>query len=180
MASLFDNFKRLVTKNSQATNQLFNRAIYNFLGDTIITSAENDDSYINKGYRFNSTVYSIVNLITKAASTVPFQVYEVQSQNSLKRYKALTSNGFDANATHKAQVILKNEIYKMRPLKKPLSILSGNELILKPKSFHIMFYNIKKSHVADELLTAKILFNRDIEIEVKFKVLIGNDTHKHH
>ena len=78
------------------------------------------------------------------------------------------------------EVILKNDIYKMRPLKKPLSILSGNELILKPKSFHIMFYNIKKSHVADELLTAKILFNRDIEIEVKFKVLIGNDTHKHH
>ena len=113
MASIFDNFKRLVTKNSQATNQLFNRAIYNFLGDTIITSAENDDSYINKGYRFNSTVYSIVNLITKAASTVPFQVYEVQSQNSLKRYKALTSNGFDANATHKAQVILKNEMIEL-------------------------------------------------------------------
>ena len=113
MASLFDNFKRLLTKNSQATNQLFNRAIYNFLGETIITSAENDDSYINKGYRFNSTVYSIVNLITKAASTVPFQVYEVQSQNSLKRYKALTSNGFDANATHKAQVILKNEMVEL-------------------------------------------------------------------
>jgi len=41
MASIFDNFKRLVTKNSQATNSQFNRAIYNFLGDTIITSAEN-------------------------------------------------------------------------------------------------------------------------------------------
>ena len=68
----------------------------------------------------------------------------------------------------------------MRPLKKPLSILPGNELILKPKSYHVMFYNIKKYPVADELLKAKILLNRDIEIEVNFKVVIGNDSHKHH
>ena len=78
------------------------------------------------------------------------------------------------------EVILINEVYKMRPLKKPLSILPGNELILKPKSYHVMFYNINRSHVADELLKAKILFNRDIEIEVNFKVVIGNDSHKHH
>ena len=78
------------------------------------------------------------------------------------------------------EVILKNEVYKMRPLKKPLSILPGNELILKPKSYHVMFYNIKKSHVVDELLKAKILFNRAIEIEVNFKVVIVNDPHKHH
>ena len=78
------------------------------------------------------------------------------------------------------EVILINEVYKMRPLKKPLSILPGNELILKPKSYHVMFYNIKKSHVVDELLKAKILFNRAIEIEVNFKVVIVNDPHKHH
>lgn len=52
------------------------------------------------------------------------------------------------------EVILINEVYKMRPLKKPLSILPGNELILKPKSYHVMFYNINKSHLADELLKA--------------------------
>jgi len=58
--------------------------------------------------------------------------------------------------------------------------LPGNELILKPKSYNVMFYNIKKSHVADELLKAKFLLNRDIEIEVNFKVVIGNDSHNHH
>ena len=78
------------------------------------------------------------------------------------------------------EVILINEVYKMRPLKKPLSILPGNELILKPKSYHVMFYNINRSHVAGELLKAKILFNRDIEIEVNFKVVIGNESHNHH
>ena len=78
------------------------------------------------------------------------------------------------------EVILKDEVYKMRPLKKPLSILPGKEFILKSKSFHIMFYNIKQPHVADEFLKAKVLFNRNIDVEVKFKVLIGNDTHEHH
>ena len=94
MANLFDRFRNLLKKNSQSTNIAFNRAIYNFLGQTLITSEDNDDSYINKGYRFNSTVYSIVNLITKAASTVPFQVYEVQNSNELKGYKALTSGDY--------------------------------------------------------------------------------------
>ena len=66
------------------------------------------------------------------------------------------------------EVILKNEVYKMRPLKKPLSILPGNELILKPKYYHVMFYNIKNFHVGDELLKAKILFHQTIKIELKF------------
>lgn len=113
MASILDRFKNLINKNGQQTNPAFNRAMYNFLGETLITSEDNDDSYINKGYRFNSTVYSIINLITKAASTVPFQVYEVQNTNELKRYKALTSGDF-ANLTNpRAQISLKNALVEL-------------------------------------------------------------------
>ena len=43
-----------------------------------------------------------------------------------------------------------------------------------------MFYNIKEPHVSDELLKAKILFNKEIEVEMLFKVLIGNKFHKHY
>lgn len=114
MASIFERFKNLVTKNSQQTNLAFNRAIYNFLGETLITSEDNDESYINKGYRFNSTVYAIVNLITKAASTVPFQVYEVQNSNELKRYKALTSGDFGNLTNPRAQISLKNALVELQ------------------------------------------------------------------
>jgi len=114
MASFFDRLKGLVGKNSQQTNAAFNRAIYNFLGETLVTSAENDNTYIDKGYRFNSTVYAIINLITKAASTVPFQVYEVQNSNELKRYKALTSGSFDGNSQYKAQISLKNALVELQ------------------------------------------------------------------
>lgn len=113
MATLLDRFKALITKNQQSTNEAYNRAIYNYLGDSLVWNPENDDTYINKGYRYNSTVYSIVNLITKAASTIPFVIYEVKSENDLARYKALTSNGIDASIIHKAQVLRKNSLVEL-------------------------------------------------------------------
>ena len=58
--------------------------------------------------------------------------------------------------------------------------MAGEKPVLKPKSYHVMFYNIKEPHVSDELLKAKILFNKEIEVEMLFKVLIGNKFHKHY
>lgn len=113
MASILDRLRGLVNKNSQSTNLNFNKAVYNFLGETLITSEDNDDSYINKGYRFNSSVYAIINLITKAASTVPFQVYEVKSENELKRYKSLTSGSYDPSLAYRQSVSLKNALVEL-------------------------------------------------------------------
>lgn len=113
MASLLDRFKGILNKNAQKTNEAFNRAIYNYLGDTIVWNPENDDTYINKGYRYNSTIYSIINLITKASTTIPFQIYEIGSQNDLKRYKALTSGDFNPQAIHNAKLIQKNSMVEL-------------------------------------------------------------------
>ena len=110
MASLIDRLKFLVSKNAQQTSEQYNRAIYNWLGESIVWNPENDDSYITEGYRKNATIYSLVNIITKAATTIPFQVYEIQNQNDYKRYKAITSGTFDANVMHKA------ELFKNRSL----------------------------------------------------------------
>lgn len=113
MASILDRLKKLVTKNGQNTSEYFNRAIYNYLGDSIVWNPENDETYINKGYRFNSTVYSIVNIITKAATTVPFQVYEIQNENNLKRYKALTSGDFNASALNQSRILQKRALVEL-------------------------------------------------------------------
>ena len=67
MASFFDRFRNLLTKNAQQTAQEYNKAIYNWLGESIVWNPENDTTYINEGYRKNSTVYSLVNIIAKAA-----------------------------------------------------------------------------------------------------------------
>jgi HK97 family phage portal protein len=113
MATLYDRFKALLTKNQQKTNEAYNRAIYNYLGESLVWNPENDETFINKGYRYNSTVYAIVNLITKAASTIPFVVYEVKKENDLARYKALTSSGFDASVMHKAHQLRKSSLIEL-------------------------------------------------------------------
>ena len=60
MASFFDRFKRL--NKNQNTNEEYNKAIYSFLGNSIVWNDENDESYITEGYRKNATIYSIINL----------------------------------------------------------------------------------------------------------------------
>lgn len=110
---LFDNIRGLLNKNAQSTHVDFNKAIYNYLGENLISSVENDDSFINNGYRKNATIYSIINLINKAAQTIPFQVYEVQNSNELKKYKALTSGEFNTGSIHKSQIIRKNTMIEL-------------------------------------------------------------------
>lgn len=113
MASIFQRFTNLLTKNNQATNQAFNKLVYNYLGNNLISSIDNDDTYINKGYRFNSTIYSIVNLLTKSASTVPFQVYEVKSDNELKRYKSMTSGLMNESTILNSKIIQKRALVEV-------------------------------------------------------------------
>jgi len=110
MASLFDRFKNLLNKNAQKTSEQYNRAIYNFLGESIIWNSENDDTYIQQGYQKNATIYSLINIIAKAATTIPFQIYEIENKNDYKRYKALTSGTFDANILHKSEILRKRAL----------------------------------------------------------------------
>ena len=114
MASLYDRLKSLITKNTQQTAEQYNRAIYNWLGDSIVWNPENDDSYITEGYRKNATIYSLINLITKAATTIPFQVYEKTNENDYKRYKAMTSGTFDASTIHKANLLQKRSLVELQ------------------------------------------------------------------
>ena len=112
MASFFDRFN--FSKKNQNTNEQYNRAIYNWLGNSVLWNNENDDSYITEGYQKNATIYSLINLITKAATTIPFQVYEKTNENDYKRYKALTSGMMDAASIQKASLLQKNALVELQ------------------------------------------------------------------
>ena len=112
MASFLDRFN--FSKKNQNTNEQYNRAIYNWLGNSVLWNTENDDSYITQGYQKNATIYSLINLITKAATTIPFQVYEKTNENDYKRYKALTSGMMDAASIQKASLLQKNALIELQ------------------------------------------------------------------
>ncbi len=114
MPSLLERFTNILTKNAQQTAAAYNRAIYQFLGESIVWNPENDDSYIKQGYGRNATVYSLINIITRAATTIPFQVYEKVNENDLKRYKALTSNTLDSNTIYQAKKLQKNALIELQ------------------------------------------------------------------
>lgn len=107
---ILDRFKGAIRKSNQNTNEAFNKLVYRYIGNNLISSTENDDTYINKGYRFNSTVYSIVNLISKTAANIPFQIYEVKNENDLKRYKSLTSGSVTTTSLINSNIIQKKAL----------------------------------------------------------------------
>lgn len=113
MASFFDRLKNLIVKNTQQTAKEYNRAIYNYLGASVIYNTENDENYINEGYRKNATVYSIINLISKAASSVPINVFKRVNDTELKRYKAMTSGFMDGTIIHKSNMIKKHALVEL-------------------------------------------------------------------
>ena len=113
MATFFNRLRSLITSKSQNNNEQYNRAIYNWLGNTIVWNTENDETYINDGYRKNATIYSIINLITKAASTIPYHVYEKVNDNNYKRYKAMSSGISDPNVMLKAQLLKKHALVEL-------------------------------------------------------------------
>ena len=113
MATIFSRVGDILKKNFQNTNTNFNKIIYNYLGQSIVWNPEKDETYINKGYMFNSTVYSIVNLIAKTASSIPFQIYEIKNQNELKKYKAMTSGLMNGNILHKSLLQRKHALAEL-------------------------------------------------------------------
>lgn len=113
MATFFDRFRNLLTKNAQQTADEYNKAIYNWLGESIVWNPENDTTYINEGYRKNATVYSLINIIAKAASSIPFQVYEKVNDNDYKRYKAMNNGTLDSSVMHKSNYLKKKALVEL-------------------------------------------------------------------
>jgi len=103
MASFADRIKMGIIKAlSGQTNPLYNELIYTWLGTSILVNEENDTTFIRDGYQRNATVYSLVNLISRTASVIPWQIYEVTDKTQLKNYKSLTSGTIDEASLFKS------------------------------------------------------------------------------
>lgn len=83
---------KLIGKKFTQTAGEYNKIIYNWIGNgSVFYNPENDDAFIRDGYQHNNTVYAIIQMITKNASCIPFNVYEVKNKSKAATYKAMTS-----------------------------------------------------------------------------------------
>ena len=113
MASFIDRLRYLITNKSQQTHEKYNRAIYNYLGNSVLWNPDNDNTYIDEGYRKNATIYSIINIITSAATTIPFHIYKKTNDSNYKRYKAMSSGFTDSSVLYKANMLKKNALVEV-------------------------------------------------------------------
>jgi HK97 family phage portal protein len=109
MASFLDRIKNSIKAFGQTnTNESYNRFIYNVLGKNTVVGNINDDDFIKRGYAYNPTIYSLINLISKAAITVPYTIYQKVDEQNIKEYKSLTSNSLNSESLLKAKLMRKH------------------------------------------------------------------------
>jgi HK97 family phage portal protein len=112
-------------KQDKAENINYDRvmnALTQYFKGQAATIPQNDESYIRDGFFGNDHIYSIIRLLTRAASTLPIYLYEVKDEKSYRRYKnfqasdspdyiklkALKTKGLEQVEKHRILDVLKN------------------------------------------------------------------------
>ena len=70
----------------------FANLLYNTINKAPLFGEDNFQSYVDKGYQYNSDVYAIVNLITRKAATAPPILYRIVDERAFQKYKSFTAN----------------------------------------------------------------------------------------
>lgn len=109
MASFLQRIRNSIKAfGNQQTNEQYNRFIYDVLGKNQITNSQYNDDFIDKGYKFNPTIYSLIQLISKSAITVPYKIYQKLDESAVKEYKGLLSNGLNEDSVFKSKLMRKH------------------------------------------------------------------------
>lgn len=77
-------------KQNEVSEEYTDFAFRNIGNGTPLWNKENNEAYIDLGYRTNDTLYAIVNHIIQSAAAVPVKVYTIKSKSSAKSYDAMT------------------------------------------------------------------------------------------
>lgn len=113
------NWSQKSDRATQENNELY-FALYSLLRvGQIDFYNRNPREYIEKGYVVNPNLYSVINSITKPASTVPWALFEVKDEEKLRKYKSLMETGqyaeanvFRAKALHLSENTTRQEFFK--------------------------------------------------------------------
>jgi HK97 family phage portal protein len=100
--------------------------LYRFLANNqILYNPESDESFIQYGYKYNSTLYAIINYIIRASTTVPFQVFEIKSKSKANQYASMTKG------TATPQSLLNSRLVKSKAFDE-LEDTDLHELLYRP------------------------------------------------
>lgn len=87
---MFEGLKKAITQVQPEKNNLLNQIVYPYLNDNLVVWYNNfeAETFINKGYRGNATVYSIVRKIGDKEKIAPLQVFKEKNRLQAQKYKS--------------------------------------------------------------------------------------------
>lgn len=91
--NLFKNVGDFFRKAFSGSDNEYLRSIYRYVGfESPVWLPDSPETYVNNAYQSNPDVYAIVKLKSSVAASIPWCVYEVKDDKSLRKYKSLTSS----------------------------------------------------------------------------------------
>ena len=124
------------------------------------------------------TIYHPILKITSESSKIGAGYFKIiNNSNQTIFLKEIISNISKKLEIH--EVVEEANTFKMRPVKKFIAIKAREELIFKSKSYHAMFLNFTEPLKDKDMVSAELVFSNNLIIPVKFKIILGNATHKH-
>ncbi len=140
----------------------------------ILNYVSSAHDYSKENINIDHPIIKVVKLDSKVGAG-----YMKIINKSNKKIKLFSLEADIAKTQEIHEVILENDVYKIRPIKNGILIKPEDIVEFKPKSYHFMFFNFNKKLEDNEMLEAKLIFDKDLVIPIKFKVIIGHNEHNH-
>lgn len=142
--SIFDIFRTSATKellNRQTTQNQLNRALFMPYASGLPFVLDSKlKTYVDDAYRKNSVVYSIINIITRNLSAIPFNVYIVKDEKAHTYYKRYSGkkkaiDRFEMKSLKKKSLELAQESDLQGVLERPNPMQGQHEFIENLQGF---------------------------------------------
>ena len=114
-------------------------------------------------------------------STVGAGYFKITNKREDAAIKLLGAKSSLARKIEIHEMIMIDEVMKMRPLKSGLLLQQGESIALKPMGKHLMFIGVKNYPKRGEMVEVELLFEKIPSLIVKFKVdsLDAETNHDH-
>ena len=159
--------------------------VFVVFGFFVNVTASEKNHHSNKYKLGNIEIEGVYAFITPPAAKVAAGYMKIENEARKTDTLLSVTNVSFAEKVEIHEMIMENQVMKMRPLADGLNIAGDQEIYLKPSGFHIMFIGLKEPIVKGKMYKGTLNFKNACSITVNFKAVDRDyhpdkDHHKHH
>ena len=129
-------------------------------------------------HKFETSNMVVEHLWMKISNTNGVGYFEIKNISSDDIYlTGLVSKDVKKIEIH--EVIMEDDIAKMRPVVGGIRIKTGETMEFKPMGNHLMFFGINKDYEEGQMMEVALIFKSLENLDVRFKIDSVKSSHKH-